>query len=148
MPTTVDSPALAPAALDPRIPDLDHFEVYFGIRVADIGDDGDLIALGHHDPKAALAAFNAHAKTFWGLVDLLDGGQHDKARWRRVLDSITRRWAVQCTDQCRTCMRDGQRVECGDCAEVQAVVKAGSWWIDSSAAEDEPGAFPVTIWRT
>lgn len=138
---------LVPASLDPRIPDLDHFEVYFGIRVADVGEDGDLIALGHHEPKAALAAFNAHAKKFWGLVDLFDTGPHDAPRWRRALQDVKQRWAVSLTDRCRDCVRDGRRDDCAGCGDVQAAIKEGSWWIAYDAAEDEPGAFPVTLWR-
>lgn len=147
MPTTLDQPTLAPASLDPRIPDLDSFEVYFGIRVADIGEDGDLIALGHHDPKAALAAFNAHAKKFWGLVDLLDGGQHDQNRWRWALENAKQKWAVSLTDGCRDCVKEGRREDCVDCSDVRATVKDGSWWIAYDATDDEPGAFPVTVWR-
>ncbi|MCW6003896.1 hypothetical protein K1W54_04770 [Micromonospora sp. CPCC 205371] len=147
MPTTLDPPTLVPASLDPRIPDLDSFEVYFGIRVADIGEDGDLIALGHHDPKAALAAFNAHAKKFWGLVDLLDGAQHDQGRWLWALENVKQKWAVSLTDRCRECAKDGLREECTSCSDVRATIKEGSWWIAYDAAEDEPGAFPVTVWR-
>jgi len=37
--------------------------VYHGIPVAAVGDMGDMLALGHHDKHAVLAAFEAHLRT-------------------------------------------------------------------------------------
>jgi hypothetical protein len=136
--------ALVPAAQDPRIPTLHHFEICFGIPISDIGEDGVLIALGHHDPKAALAAFNAHARRS-GVCDLLDG-RGTRARWMEALDGVRHRWAVQLVGQCRTCAREGARDECGVCADVAEATEMGSWCLDYSAAETEDGAFPVTVW--
>jgi hypothetical protein len=139
--------ALMPASLDPRIPRLNDFGTYFGIRVADIGEDGDLIALGHHPPKAALAAFNAHARKVWGLLDLLDGGRGGGPAWRRALDDVKPRWAVLLTNRCRDCTKNAVVDGCVYCSDVRAVTNSGSWWIAQDAAHDEPGAFPVTCWR-
>lgn len=50
------------------IPEATHY----GIDVTAIGEDGDLLAFGHHDPRRALAAFNRHARTEWGLANLGD----------------------------------------------------------------------------
>jgi hypothetical protein len=35
-------------------------QTHYGIPVASLSDDGDLIALGHHDDDKALEAFRAH----------------------------------------------------------------------------------------
>lgn len=143
MPDTATKPELVPAAQDPRIPALPDFDVQFGIPISAIGEDGDLIALGHHAPKAALAAFNAYARQTIGLVDLLDG----RGAWREALVSVQQRWAVWLTDRCRTCAKDGQRDDCWSCVDVREAARLHSWWLDWAAAEDEPGAFPVTVWR-
>lgn len=45
---------------------------HYGIKVTAIGEDGDLLAFGHHEPRRALAAFNRHARTEWGLLNLAD----------------------------------------------------------------------------
>jgi hypothetical protein len=45
---------------------------HYGIDVTAIGEDGDLLAFGHHDPRHALAAFNRHARIEWGLANLAD----------------------------------------------------------------------------
>lgn len=52
------------------IPDPEMEDTHYGITVAHIGDEGDLIALGHHDKRRALAAFNRHYRVFLGLVNL------------------------------------------------------------------------------
>lgn len=135
---------LVPAARDSRIPALSDFDVHFGIPVSAIGEDGNLIALGHHTPKAALAAFNAYARRTIGLVDLLDG----RGRWQEALDGVKQCRAVLLTEHCRDCADPEVRdAACGQCWEIRDAAKGGSWWIAYDAAEDEPGAFPVTVWR-
>ena len=54
---------------------------HYGVQVAAIGDDGDLIALGHHDTRRALAAFNRHARVVWGLLNLQDSRAAIAADW-------------------------------------------------------------------
>lgn len=148
-PTLPDMPEpqeLVPAAQDPRIPPVNDFDVHFGIPISSIGEDGDMLALGHHEPKVALAAFNAYAKKL-GFLDLLDGGKHDQQAWKDALDAVDRRWAVLLTDLCRACMKEPlARADCPDCQAVREITKDGAWWIAYDATEDEPGAFPVTSW--
>lgn len=45
-----------------------------GIGLSDIGEDGDVIALGHHDPQRMLAALRQYARSVWG-EDLQPTGQ-------------------------------------------------------------------------
>lgn len=57
----------------PFTPTAEQMEAtHYGITVCHIGEDGDMLALGHHDPRRALAAFNRHARTVLGLANYLD----------------------------------------------------------------------------
>lgn len=88
-----------------------------GLFVTPIGDDGDvLLALGHHEPAAAVAAFQGLAEYLgW---DALDAGNGD------VADGLERRWA----------------------SFTPASEHAGSeWWCDYSAKDEAPGLTPVTV---
>ena len=116
------------------IPDLDGFTTHYGIRVSDIGEDGDLIILGHHDKRRALAALNRHARKVWGLQDLLDGG------WGRrpVIGEITVDWA---TLKERCDLHDDHDKDCGECAQIAE----GPWWIECGA-HPAPNSFPVMYW--
>lgn len=67
-------------------------DTHYGITVAHIGDDGEgLVALGHHEPRRALAAFNRHARRFVGLAAIWD------SPWLKVaelLPCLEQRWGV------------------------------------------------------
>lgn len=47
-------------------------DAHYGVPVCHIGEDGDMLAIGHHDPRRALAAFNRHARVFCGLFNVAD----------------------------------------------------------------------------
>jgi hypothetical protein len=47
--------------LPATLPALEGFEEHNGIRISSFGWDGDLIALGHHDPAVTAGAMTAHA---------------------------------------------------------------------------------------
>jgi hypothetical protein len=64
---------------------------HFGIPVAFVDDDGDMIALGHHEPRRALAAFNRHARSGGGLTNLVGDRQ---ATADEALGCIHQRWAI------------------------------------------------------
>jgi hypothetical protein len=46
--------------------------VHYGIPVSGYGEDGAMLALGHHDTRRAFAAFNRHARTSFGFVNFAD----------------------------------------------------------------------------
>ena len=75
------------AALAPLITHPEMDAVYFGVAVAYIGEDGDLIALGHSPPRRVLAAFHRHARLVEGETDEL------RAAWERPAVSLTQSWA-------------------------------------------------------
>ncbi|MFF5445439.1 hypothetical protein [Streptomyces sp. NPDC012888] len=55
--------------------------VHYGIPVAYLGHEGAMLALGHHDPKRVLAAFDAHTR-------------RDGETVAGYADYLTPRWAV------------------------------------------------------
>jgi hypothetical protein len=73
------------------IADPEAEDTHYGIAVTHVGEDGDMLALGHHDTRKALAAFNRHSRTFIGLPNLADDFSARAEDW---LDAIRPRWAV------------------------------------------------------
>ncbi|WP_399559380.1 hypothetical protein [Streptomyces chartreusis] len=64
---------------------------YFGTPVSHIGEDGDMLALGHPGIRRAFAAFNRHARVFCGLANLADDSHATAGAWA---DAISERWAI------------------------------------------------------
>jgi hypothetical protein len=121
------------------IPDLKGFETYYGLKVSDIGEDGDVIVLGHHDKRRALAALNRHARTFWGLDDLYDGRLPMFPDFKAV-DDISERWAVL-IESCGV-PADEHVSDCWRCKQLAEA----DWWIEYGATSSDENAFPVMVW--
>lgn len=62
---------------------------HYGIPVTHIGEDGDMLAFGHHEPRRALAAFNRHARVFCGLANVVDDR---RAITADLLNDISQGW--------------------------------------------------------
>jgi hypothetical protein len=74
----------------PEMPKLEGFSVHYGVMVSDIGEDGDLVALGHVGLLRALAAFNRHARKVWGARHLCEW--EFGSREARVVERIAHSW--------------------------------------------------------
>ncbi len=124
------------------LPELVGFDTCHEIQVCLIGENGDtFVALGHHDPKAALQAFNTYARSL-GLADVLDArGRHDQKLWRDTLVDVESLWAVL-KERCDNAGAAGH--DPASCYECRDIAEAG-WWLDRSAAADTPGAFPIMV---
>lgn len=97
---------------------------HYGITVAHIGDDGEgLIALGHHRPLRALAAFNRHSRKFVGLVAIWDSPELTVTE---LLPCLEQRWGI---------FR----------APDPATEDPGFAWVIDYTEPDAPGARPVTV---
>lgn len=77
--------------MDPVIVTPEPEAVHYGIPVTSIGEDGDMLAIGHHDPRRALAAFNRHARVQWGLANVVDDRSASAAE---LLGDIAQGWGV------------------------------------------------------
>lgn len=64
---------------------------YHGVPVASFGEDGNALALGHHDPRQAAAAFDAHARDHLGLCNVLDNPHIVTAE---IISGIRHDWVV------------------------------------------------------
>ncbi len=140
------------ASADPTTyPDLDPFDDVDGVRVSYVGDDGDMIVLGH---PGRLRALNAVYKL---LVRDLGRDEADVDLGRRCL---VYGWAYKmercaefpdCTNlACPECQDGSRRTDhsgcpmgiCRDCEEI----KAQAWCLEYSRYPDNrPDAFPVVI---
>ncbi len=130
---------LAATASRPAFPELDGFQECYGIRVSYIGDDGAMIALGHHDKRVVIAAMNRHARTYCGLENMLDdprAGYHDVER------GLSECWAVELHDRCLEC---GDNPECRECHALRN--RPAEEWCLRWGIERTPGSFPVMIWN-
>ncbi|WP_333759281.1 hypothetical protein [Streptomyces sp. ISBFB 2968] len=101
-------------------------DTHYGIGVSHIGEDGDLIAIGHHSDRRTLAAFNRHMRTFLGLANLADDRSATAIEW---LPALQRKHCVFRTP------------DPADCWEAD-------WsWVAEWCDPETPGAQPVTLLR-
>jgi hypothetical protein len=98
---------------------------HYGIQVAHIGEDGDMLALGHHDTRRALAAFNRHARTFCDLINLAD----DR-------DACAEDWAGQIEHRMAVIRKP----------DVTNLYEDPAWrWVADWSDANAPGARPITV---
>lgn len=109
----------------PVLTETGTFTEHNGIWIGYVGEDGNLIALGHHDPEQALAAFkDFDSDAVW--CDYVD------TTWAVLVDPPTH-------DNCMT--RTDPAVSCLGCDETEGV----PWWMQWGLAEGTPDAFPVMV---
>lgn len=134
-----------------EIPDLPGFEEHYGIRICTIGEDGDLVALGHWDLRHALAAFNSYARRVIGLTDLLEGdggplpdddSEPLSQEWKGALGRIDVTWARLMTE-CDEADEEEHEDDCYECSDIKEHVTSGSWWLSCDGRPDSPNTFPV-----
>lgn len=128
-----------------NIPDLAGFEEHFGIKVSCFGEDGDLVALGHHDPRRALAAFNRYTKSLIGLPDLLDGtAMRSPEGWKAAAARVKPAWAYMIGNCDAGGEPDHDEGECPECEEIQQF----GWYMTITHETNQglPGTFPVTLY--
>lgn len=107
-------------------PDLPGFTEIYGVKVCVLGEDGNLVALGHHEPKRALAAFARYSRVYLDRLET-DPGE-------RLTDRIIRMWATnqaQCDE--------------GDCGG-RCEICTSDWWL-TWGKTPTPGAFPITVFE-
>lgn len=97
---------------------------HYGIPVCHIGEDGDMLALGHPGTRRTFAAFNRRARVFVGLANLADDRSALLSDWIGRLDE---QWVI---------FRKPDP-EQGEDPDYE--------WVTEESAEGEPGAQPVTV---
>ncbi|MEU5549220.1 hypothetical protein ABZ738_05575 [Micromonospora sp. NPDC047793] len=101
-------------------PPLDMLGTYYGVPISDIGEDGDVIALGHVGTHRMAAALRRHAREVWG-DDIADPMPTSRRSLTDITDAIAHVWMVNTVD---------------DLDE----------WCLERTEPTTPGAFPVTYW--
>lgn len=130
------------SAMALEVPDVAaDWPTYYGIRLSDVGEDGEIVVLGHHedDTRRVVAALNRHARVFWGEPRGLDGD------YEETTGLLLQRWArfmVDCEDPKGHAFRVEQDGACWKCGEIADA----EWFITWAAGSGDPGAFPVTLW--
>ena len=102
-------------------------DTHYGIPVCHLGEDGDMLALGHPGKRKAFAAFNRHARVFCGLANLADDFGAHITDW---LDTVEEKWVVFRKPDPDNEFEDPDY----------------EWYLDESTPDD-PNARPVTILR-
>ncbi len=117
-------------------------DVHYGIRCGWFTEDGDMIAVGHHDVMRVVAAMNRHARTTAQLRNLADDRAYDL---RDAIKALVYTWAVV-LGPCDPgdCPMDA--IEAHYCERCDAATNGGHW-IETGHDEGAPGAYPVTVWR-
>lgn len=102
------------------LPDLSGFEAHYGIRVSYIGEDGYMVALGHHDDKRrVIAAMNRLARKQAGLSNMRDD---HRATYEDAVGRLYDDWGVELTGSAEEWC-----IQCGE--------------------QGNPAAFPITLWK-
>ncbi|MEH0826307.1 MULTISPECIES: NUDIX domain-containing protein [unclassified Micromonospora] len=102
----------------PTWPTLRMVATIDGIALSDIGEDGDIVAVGHHDPRRMLTALRRYARESWGEALAPADPANPYAQ-------IHHEWVVNTGD---------------------TIAGPEQEWCLESAPADAPGAFPVTRW--
>lgn len=123
------------------IPVLEGFETYYGIAVCSVGEDGDLLALGHHEPLHVIAAMNAYSRKVIGLMNMCDDPRMPNAV-AVIAPNLRWMWAQQRTLADCEYRAEADKCDCEMCEEL----RHGGWWLQWSD-EQADGAFPVTVWK-
>ncbi len=98
------------------------FTEHDGIWVSYVGEDGDVVALGHHAPELVLAIINDNPLITW------------------TADDIDTTWAVLTDPPAHDCVAT-PTVGCSGCDDTEGV----PWWIQWGVERGTPGAFPVMV---
>lgn len=111
------------AADDTPTPDLNMVATFYRVPLSDIGEDGNVVALGHVGKYRMLAALRRHARENWGDDLFLTHSLGAQApNLDGALDRISHLWMIN----------TGSTEEFGWCME--------------QAQPSDPNAFPVTWW--
>jgi hypothetical protein len=117
------------------------FSEHYGIRVAYLGEDGDMIALGHHDSRRVVAAFNRHARHHSCWLNMADDTE---ATYADVINALQ---ATYVTEDlvCGSC-NDDDDDDCTTCrTSHDRRFSVDGWDLSFGVSKPGPGVFPVTV---
>lgn len=136
--------------------------VIYGVPVLDFGEDGEMVVIGHHEPRRVIAAMNAHYRAEHRPDPNNTYSRGIRPRWAgdlypdRDLAQQKRWWATYhdtasslgyqwwcLVDRCPQIDEPHHRTaDCTWCAQL-----AESTWVANVAPADATDAFAVVIWE-
>jgi hypothetical protein len=117
-------------------PALDLFVLFYGVWVTYIGDDGDLILLGHPGELRALAAVRAVWRRDLGF----DGADRRLRRWAEPVFTELEYTHARLKDHCDA--HSSTDPDCRRCTDIGSY----PWWMEYGA-EESADTFPVILIR-
>lgn len=106
------------------LPKLKGCETFYGIQVAAVLEDEQLMVVGHHDDRRTVAALNAYSRKIHHVGCLFGDDRSNPGDYQTAAAGLDRTWAV-----------------------FRAAEPESEWyWLASWCAEDAIGAVPVTVW--
>lgn len=118
------------------------FVVFYGVPVCAIGEDGDLVALGHHEPRRVIAAMNAYSRRLIGLGNLYDD---EGATYVAAAVRLSARHTILLgVDACEYRADDAEQGKAHRC-DMCSTIESQGWWMRTSD-EPVPGSFPTMVW--
>lgn len=125
-------------------PTLEGFRTVYGVQISGIGDECELIALGHVGRLRAYAAFNRYAHHELGepLGELMAGDPVDRIEHQHATV------VEHCDDypECSTLDPADEPADDPDPCWTCVTIADSSWYL-SWGDKPTPGSFPVTLWR-
>ncbi len=119
-------------------PDLPVPDVFYGVKASYIGDDGDLVMLGHPGPLRAVAVTRAILRRDIGLPE---ADQRILRQFRNPIWTEMQYTYARLLDHC-----DNHSAADSDCVRCDEITRA-PWWISYNVRGDEPGAFPIVLFQ-
>lgn len=116
----------------------------YGVNLDWIGEDGEMVAHGHVEPRRFVAAANRWSRESAGFGLLGDSSSWMRSTWTyaEFLQSVSHRWAVRLAK----CACPADKVAYEGCDEHDLEPEPDEWWLRcDGVTADTPGAFPVTL---
>lgn len=120
-------------------------DTHYGIRVGWFGDEGGLLAVGHHHPMRVVAAMNRHARTTAKLRNIADDHRYDLAD---AIRDLTYTWAIVLGPCLQPSFPDADELawHAAHCERCDGA-KHRANWVEIGHHEGARRAYPVTVWR-
>lgn len=118
----------------------DTMREFYGVHVCCIGEDGNMVALGHHEPKRVIAALNRYSREEIGLLNICDSSWVSYTECAEFLEWKHAVIVNECDDH--DPQDDSLFDGCHRCLGL-----ASDEWHMRWSGEPSEASFPVTMWR-
>lgn len=117
----------------------------YGLRVGAVGEDGDMLALGHHPTLRTVAALNAEARYLMGPMGLAENCWPYRFIYGEVASKLKRTWAVLRETCDYADLEEGHDPPSDPCYECK-LRREVDWYIEWGHTPHHYRAFPIMLW--